>query len=96
MNLLHWQRANHKVVALVSINQPMCFFSRILMLNLNLQIGGATAQIGDPSGKSKDRDKQSSHLLAHNVKGISSSLQAVFDNHAKYFWKSKDLLPEPM
>ncbi|VVC38011.1 Aminoacyl-tRNA synthetase, class Ic,Rossmann-like alpha/beta/alpha sandwich fold,RNA-binding S4 [Cinara cedri] len=75
MNLLHWQRANHKVIAL---------------------IGGATAQIGDPSGKSKDRDKQSSQLLSHNVKGITNSLQSVFENHAKYFWKQKDSLPKPI
>jgi len=75
MNLLHWQRANHKVIALV---------------------GGATAQIGDPSGKSKDRDKQSSQLLLHNVEGITHSLRSVFDNHGKYFWKQKDPLPEPI
>ncbi|XP_022180291.1 tyrosine--tRNA ligase, mitochondrial [Myzus persicae] len=75
INLLHWQRANHKVIAL---------------------IGGATAQIGDPSGKSKDRDKQSSQTLSHNIKGITHSLQSIFDNHAKYFWKQKDPLPEPI
>jgi len=75
MNLLHWQRANHRVIAL---------------------IGGATAQIGDPSGKSKDRDKQSAQVLLQNVNGITKSLLNVFSNHAKYFWKHHDSLPEPI
>jgi len=35
-------------------------------------------------------------MLLHNVKGIARSLQSIFDNHAKYFWKQKDPLPEPM
>lgn len=78
-----------------------CFFSVLIYIFFNsdilyVQIGGATAQIGDPSGKSKDRDKQSSQALSYNINGITQSLQSVFDNHAKYFWKQKDPLPEPM
>lgn len=61
-----------------------------------LKIGGATAQIGDPSGKSKDRNKQSLQELSYNVNSINRSLQSIFNNHAKYFWKQKDPLSEPM
>ncbi|XP_050424168.1 tyrosine--tRNA ligase, mitochondrial [Adelges cooleyi] len=75
MNLLHWQRANHQVIAL---------------------IGGATAQIGDPSGKSKERDKQSSQALLKNIEGITKNLESVFNNHSKYFWHKKQSLPEPI
>ncbi|XP_050520707.1 tyrosine--tRNA ligase, mitochondrial isoform X2 [Daktulosphaira vitifoliae] len=75
MNLLHWQRANHNIIAL---------------------IGGATAQIGDPSGKSKDRKTESSEKLLENINGITKSLKSVFENHSKYFWKKNQQLPDPI
>lgn len=71
-------------------------FYLIVHVFLIIKIGGATAQIGDPSGKSKDRNKQSLQVLSDNIRGISRSLQSIFNNHAKYLWKQKDPLPEPM
>lgn len=68
INLLHWQRAGHNVIAL---------------------IGGATAQIGDPSGKKKDRAEIDRVAIEHNTDKIQNCLQTIFDNHFEYF--SSDL-----
>lgn len=40
-------------------------------------IGGATGMIGDPSGKSEERNLLDSHSLQKNLEGISRSLEAV-------------------
>lgn len=76
INLIHWQRAGHQVIAL---------------------IGEATAQVGDPSGKTKDREKQDESLIRTNVKGIEKNIRKVFKNHEQYFWKDrKDPLKPPI
>lgn len=76
INLIHWQRAGHQVIALV---------------------GGATAQVGDPSGKTKDREKQDASLIETNTKGIEKNIRTIFKNHKKYFWKDrKDELKPPI
>ena len=54
--LMRFQRAGHRIVALV---------------------GGATGMIGDPSGKSKERNLQTKETLAKNT-------QAIHDQLAKY------------
>jgi len=73
MNLIHWQRGGHQVIALV---------------------GGATGRIGDPSGKSKERDELAVETTKSNVKTISACIDKIFDNHSKYFWKDdRKLLP---
>ncbi|XP_071954001.1 tyrosine--tRNA ligase, mitochondrial-like [Antedon mediterranea] len=57
-------------------------------------IGGATASIGDPSGKSKERDPLSVDQVAQNVDAIENNLKTIFENHELYIWKSKkDLKP---
>ncbi|XP_075221677.1 tyrosine--tRNA ligase, mitochondrial isoform X2 [Lycorma delicatula] len=68
MNLLHWQRAGHRVIALV---------------------GGATGQIGDPSGKTRDREPQSFYVVQENCAGIEKNIYRIFENHNKYFWDNK-------
>lgn len=50
-------------------------------------IGDATALIGDPSGKAKEREELSSEVIKANSQSISSDLSKVFANHFKYFWK---------
>ncbi|KAI5698283.1 hypothetical protein M8J75_004569 [Diaphorina citri] len=76
INLIHWQRAGHQVIAL---------------------IGGATAQVGDPSGKTKDRDKQDLATVQTNTKGIEKNIKTIFRNHEQYFWKDrKDSLKPPL
>uniref|UniRef100_A0A8D8VLW0 Tyrosine--tRNA ligase n=1 Tax=Cacopsylla melanoneura TaxID=428564 RepID=A0A8D8VLW0_9HEMI len=76
INLLHWQRAGHQVIAL---------------------IGGATAQVGDPSGKTKDREKQDVDVIQTNTKGIEKNIRTIFQNHQKHFWKDGgDTLKPPV
>lgn len=54
-----------------------------------LQIGGATAKIGDPSGRSTERDVLTSTFIDENIKGVHSNIEQVFENHRKYFWKDR-------
>lgn len=43
-------------------------------------IGGATAQIGDPSGRKQEREPLSSEQLAANVRGLRECLERIFTN----------------
>ncbi|KAB0794056.1 hypothetical protein PPYR_13676 [Photinus pyralis] len=56
-------------------------------------IGGATAKIGDPSGRNAERDKLSTQLIDLNIRGLNQNIEQIFDNHKKYFWSDK-FLPE--
>jgi tyrosyl-tRNA synthetase len=58
-------------------------------------VGGATGRIGDPSGRTKERDKQDLETVRTNVTSIQQCIQRVFKNHQKYFWKEEkdQLLP---
>ena len=38
-------------------------------------VGGATGMIGDPSGKSEERNLLSDEILQHNIKGIKQQLE---------------------
>jgi tyrosyl-tRNA synthetase len=49
-----------------------------------LVIGGATGQIGDPSGKSKERPILEKEKINKNIEGIKDNLKSVFEN-VKYF-----------
>jgi tyrosyl-tRNA synthetase len=61
MALAHFQRAGHKVIAVV---------------------GGATGLIGDPSGKSTERQLLSEEQVAQNLVGIRENLSRFLDfNH---------------
>lgn len=42
-------------------------------------VGGATGMVGDPSGKSAERNLLSEDVLQHNLKGIQSQLQKFLD-----------------
>ncbi|MEK3933857.1 tyrosine--tRNA ligase [Sporosarcina sp. FSL W7-1349] len=44
-----------------------------------LLVGGATGMIGDPSGRSEERQLQTTEQVAENVKGIRSQLERIFD-----------------
>ncbi|CAJ1056203.1 tyrosine--tRNA ligase%2C mitochondrial [Xyrichtys novacula] len=48
-------------------------------------LGGATAQIGDPSGKTTERERLSSETAEENTRSIRESLQRIFTNHELYF-----------
>lgn len=53
--------------------------------NVVALIGGATAQIGDPSGKTTERQAIAPDVLKKNEDGIRESLHRVFTNHELYF-----------
>lgn len=53
----------------------------------SIEIGGATGRVGDPSGRTKERDKLPQELLKKNLQGISNDLTRIFDN-------VKECLPE--
>ena len=42
-------------------------------------VGGATGMVGDPSGKSQERNLLSEDLLNHNLKGIQTQLERFLD-----------------
>ncbi|KAF5308942.1 hypothetical protein FQR65_LT00024 [Abscondita terminalis] len=62
--------------------------------NVLVVIGGATANIGDPSGRTIERDILSKSFINLNVKGLHRNITDVFSNHEKYFWHSNKLLPQ--
>lgn len=44
-----------------------------------LLVGGATGMIGDPSGRSDERQLQTTEQIAKNVEGIKGQLERIFD-----------------
>ncbi|KAI2648635.1 Tyrosine--tRNA ligase, mitochondrial [Labeo rohita] len=48
-------------------------------------LGGATAQIGDPSGRSAERERLSPATVEQNSRGILESLHRIFTHHELYF-----------
>lgn len=59
-----------------------------------VQVGGATGHIGDPSGKTKDRDIISAETVERNIVGIVENLDRIFTNHAVYLWKDQKELKD--
>lgn len=48
-----------------------------------LLIGGATGMIGDPSGRSEERQLQTTEQVEENVRGIKKQLEMIFDFDAE-------------
>lgn len=48
-------------------------------------LGGATAQIGDPSGKTSERERMSAEIVEENTRSIRESIQRIFTNHEVHF-----------
>ncbi|KAM8890672.1 tyrosine--tRNA ligase, mitochondrial [Spinachia spinachia] len=48
-------------------------------------VGGATAQIGDPSGKTSERERLSPEVAEANTRGIREGVQRVLANHELHF-----------
>ncbi|XP_017289735.1 tyrosine--tRNA ligase, mitochondrial [Kryptolebias marmoratus] len=55
-------------------------------------LGGATAQIGDPSGKASERERLSAEVVEANTRGIRESIQRIFTNHEVHFHDSSKAL----
>ncbi|XP_059191365.1 tyrosine--tRNA ligase, mitochondrial [Centropristis striata] len=51
-------------------------------------LGEATAQIGDPSGKTSEREPMSSDTVQANAKSIREDIQRIFTNHELHFHDS--------
>ena len=47
------------------------------MLQIVLLLGGATARIGDPSGKSSEREMLGDETIDTNIQGIRENLERV-------------------
>ncbi|WAQ96502.1 SYYM-like protein [Mya arenaria] len=57
-------------------------------------VGGATGQVGDPSGTKKERAMLGKEVLEGNVQGLMENLERVFTNHALYIWRDNRHLPD--
>ncbi|KAF7652195.1 hypothetical protein LDENG_00100060 [Lucifuga dentata] len=55
-------------------------------------LGGATAQIGDPSGKTSERERLSAETVETNTHSIRESIQRIFTNHELHFHDSSKQL----
>lgn len=52
-------------------------------------IGGGTGRIGDPSGRSTERNALDESELNQNISGIKKQLHRIFENHRKYLWNEQ-------
>lgn len=59
------------------------------------QVGGATAQIGDPSGRKSERPQLSVSEVQANSQKLLENLNKIFSNHKQYFWEKEDDLSLP-
>ena len=58
-------------------------------------LGGATARIGDPSGRSSERILLEDEVIEKNIQGIRADIERIFNNHEEYFWSNeRGELPE--
>ncbi|XP_072242352.1 tyrosine--tRNA ligase, mitochondrial [Leuresthes tenuis] len=53
--------------------------------NVVAVLGGATAQIGDPSGKTTERQRLSADVVEANTRSIRESIQRIITNHEVHF-----------
>jgi tyrosyl-tRNA synthetase len=49
-------------------------------------VGGATALVGDPSGKKSDRPELAGDAVGYNAAQLESQLKRLFSNHEELFW----------
>ncbi|XP_039376578.1 tyrosine--tRNA ligase, mitochondrial [Mauremys reevesii] len=54
--------------------------------NVIALVGGATARLGDPSGRTKEREPLSEELAREHALGLREGLRRLFDNHRQVFW----------
>lgn len=63
---------------------------------LLFQVGGATALIGDPSGKTTDRQPMSPFDIENNTVALTNQLNHIFANHEEYIWKHQHKKLKPV
>lgn len=93
MGLIHCQRGGHQPIALVSVANRS-IVSNELIPEMSKQIGGATGQIGDPSGRNSERPLMEIASVQHNLAAIQRQIETLFENHEKYFWNKKNGAPK--
>jgi len=49
-------------------------------------LGGATARIGDPSGKNSEREELGNEVIEKNIMGIREDIERIVTNHEQNFW----------
>ncbi|XP_054844221.1 tyrosine--tRNA ligase, mitochondrial [Eublepharis macularius] len=49
-------------------------------------VGGATARLGDPSGRTKEREPLSEERARENARGLGEGLRRLFQHHRQLFW----------
>ncbi|XP_074839894.1 tyrosine--tRNA ligase, mitochondrial [Carettochelys insculpta] len=54
--------------------------------NVIALVGGATARLGDPSGRTKERPPLSEERAREHALGLREGLRRLFDNHRQLFW----------
>ncbi|XP_032077873.1 tyrosine--tRNA ligase, mitochondrial [Thamnophis elegans] len=54
--------------------------------NVIALVGGATAQLGDPSGRTKAREAMTAEQVRERAGGLREGLQRLFQNHRELFW----------
>ncbi len=82
--LLHFQLAGNKVLAVVSSVEARAGQSIGPAHVHFFQIGGATGSIGDPSGRSTERNALSREDLDRNVSAIHNQVRVFFDRGLAY------------
>ncbi|CAG2180388.1 unnamed protein product, partial [Oppiella nova] len=72
------------LLVLISLLHLQRLGHRVIVL-----IGDSTARIGDPSGKTEDRPLIETEVVMSYATSIEKSVKRIFENHKKYFWKTK-------
>ena len=52
-------------------------------------LGGATARIGDPSGKNSEREELKEEVIVKNIHGIKCDIEKILSNHKQHFWSKE-------
>ncbi|XP_062700485.1 tyrosine--tRNA ligase, mitochondrial-like [Aedes albopictus] len=52
-------------------------------------LGGATGQIGDPSGRKTERQAMLLDMVNHNLSCIGSQIDQIFRNHERFLWEKR-------
>lgn len=55
-------------------------------------LGGATGLIGDPSGRSTERNLLEREVMHRNLEKIRGQMERIFGNHKEYFYPQKSQL----
>ncbi|XP_063704809.1 tyrosine--tRNA ligase, mitochondrial [Culicoides brevitarsis] len=53
-------------------------------------LGGATGQVGDPSGRKTERNVLEQDRLHHNLACIRQQVSRIFENHNEIFWQGQE------